>query len=66
MKIINRYYNKSGRLVKKRTKEDSALIRFKILKNGEKYPCCDFKGKCANFAYVEAFPIGKHVWHYSQ
>ena len=31
-------------------------IRFKISK-GKEFPCCDFHGKCTNFAYAEVFPM---------
>jgi len=62
MKIITKYYDKKGVLkpiIKQYTK-NSETIRFKILENGKSFPCCDFHGKCTNFAYAEVFPfIGK-------
>jgi len=59
MKIITKYYDKSGklRILKKKPKESIAIIRFKKLKNGKEFPCCDFKGKCTNKAFAEVFPI---------
>ncbi len=45
------------------------FIRFKILKNGIKWPCCDFYGKCTNKAYAEVYPFlmkksGEKGWSY--
>lgn len=43
-------------------------IRFKLLKN-KKFLCCDFQGKCTNFAYAEVYPMmmkknNKGGWSY--
>ncbi|MBI3623213.1 hypothetical protein HY212_04005 [Candidatus Pacearchaeota archaeon] len=70
MKIITKYYDNKDRLrLVKNSKNfncDSA-IRLKILENKE-FPCCDFKGKCTNFAYAEVYPVlmkkGKKGWSY--
>ena len=52
---------------KEKPGEDSK-IRFKLLKNGKSWPCCDFKGKCTNKAYVEVYPFilknSKKGWSY--
>ena len=71
MKIITRYYNKDGRLkiFNKKNKEFSSIIRFKRLKNCKELPCCDFEGKCTNFAYTEVYPMAmknskKKGWSY--
>lgn len=59
MEIITKYYDDSGKLkILKNPNEikDKSVIRFKIFK-GKEFPCCDFKGKCTNFAYAEVFPI---------
>ncbi len=47
----------------------SNTIRFKVLKNGKKFPCCDFKGNCNNKAYAEVYPFllkykNKSGWSY--
>ena len=70
MKIITRYYNKNGKLkiLKGNIKSESA-IRFKILKNGKEFPCCDLQGKCTNIAYAEVYPFvmknsKKKGWNY--
>lgn len=58
MKIITKYYDKNLKLktLKDKTKNNFSLIRFKVLKNGKEFPCCDFDGKCTNIAYAEVFP----------
>jgi len=38
-------------------KEPKSTVRFKILKDGKKFPCCDFHGKCTNKAYAEVYPF---------
>ena len=67
---ITRYYYKCGKLrtLKSNIKPEST-IRFKILKNGKEFPCCDFKGKCTNIAYAEVYPCAirnskKKGWSY--
>lgn len=61
MKIITKYYDLDGRLKVLKNKEvlkngeADSLIRFKKL-NGKELPCCDFKGKCTNWAFAEVFP----------
>lgn len=59
MKIITKYYDKMGRLrlLKDKSKGDSSIIRFKILKSGKEFPCCDFEGECTNKAYAEVYPM---------
>ncbi len=62
MKIVTKAYNKEGRLkmIKSKRKNNSG-IRFKLLKNQKEFPCCDFKGKCTNKAFVEVYPfLGGH------
>ena len=58
MKIIEKYYNpktwKLRKVDKFRGKEP--LFKFKVLRNGKEFVCCDFKGKCTNKAYAEVFP----------
>lgn len=57
MKIITKYYDKQGKLrILKDTNKSDSIIRFKILKNGKEFPCCDFDGKCTNIAYAEVYP----------
>lgn len=34
-----------------------SFIRFKFLRSGDKWPCCDFEGKCKNKAYDEVYPF---------
>ena len=57
--IIKKYYDKYGRLrLLNSTKTlTSEIIRFKILKNGKEFPCCDWKGICKNKAYAEVYPM---------
>ncbi len=66
MEIIKRYYNtKTWRLRKvDKFRGKEPIFRFKVLRNGKEFVCCDFKGICTNKAYAEVFPKGKHVWHY--
>ena len=71
MKIIKKYYNAQGklRILKNKNKKVDSTIRFKILKNGKEFPCCDFKGKCTNIAYAEVYPFAmknskKKGWSY--
>ncbi len=62
MKIVTKYYDEHGKLRILKNNEDNinSTIRFKILKNGKEFPCCDFQGKCTNIAYAEVFPcLGK-------
>ncbi len=56
--IIEKYYNnKTGRLRNLDKFRDEELIsRFKKLKNGKEFPCCDYHGTCTNKAYAEVFP----------
>lgn len=57
MKIISKYYDKNLKLrVLKNKKKTDSTIRFKKLKSGKLFPCCDFKGKCTNIAYAEVYP----------
>ena len=63
MKIITKYYDKTGklRILKDKNQEEDSVIRFKRLRNGKEFPCCDFKGKCTNIAYAEVYPMAmKH------
>ena len=57
MKIITKYYDKKGklRILKDKDKKVGSVIRFKMLKGGKEFPCCDFKGKCTNIAYAEVY-----------
>ena len=71
MKIITKYYDKYGKLKVLRNKDNkvNSTIRFKKLKNGREFPCCDFKGKCTNIAYAEVYPCAmknskKKGWSY--
>ena len=36
---------------------NKSTIRFKKLKNGKKFPVCDYEGKCENKAYAEVYPF---------
>ena len=59
-KIVRGYY-KGERLIfvkdKKRVLNSKIpFIRFKILKNNKKWPCCDFHGECTSKAYAEVYP----------
>lgn len=58
MKIITKYYDKKSklRILKDNSKETDSIIRFKRLKNGKEFPCCDFGGNCTNIAYAEVYP----------
>ena len=64
-------YDKRGKLrvLKKRDNKTNSTIRFKILKDGKEFPCCDFEGKCTNRAYAEVYPYAmknskKKGWSY--
>ncbi len=61
MKIITKYYDKLGKLrvLNSKANDVSSIIRFKRLKNGQEFSCCDFKGKCTNLAYAEVYPMAK-------
>lgn len=59
VKIIFKYYDKNFRLrevKKKNIKVMEFPIRFKVLRNGKEFPCCDFNGTCINKAYAEVYP----------
>lgn len=58
MKIIEKYYDKNLKLrpLKNKNKKIDSTIRFKKLRKGKMFPCCDFKGKCTNIAYAEVYP----------
>lgn len=58
MKIITKYYDRNGKLkiLKGNNDKPSNTIRFKLLRNGKEFPCCDFEGKCTNKAYAEVYP----------
>jgi len=71
MKIITKYYDKQGRLIilKNKNKKIDSAIRFKRLKNGKEFPCCDYHGKCTNIAYAEVYRMAmknskKKGWSY--
>ena len=73
MKIITRYSDKQEKLraLKDTNKkvESTSTIRFKKLKNGKEFPCCDFKENCTNIAYAEVYPMAmknskKKGWSY--
>ena len=79
MKIITKYYDEKSklRILTNKKKPAVAIIRFKVMKNKKEFPCCDFQGKCSNFAYAEVYPCAmkdnkKKGWsylckkHYSQ
>lgn len=59
MDIITKYYDKKGklRILKNNDKANNSrsTIRFKVLKNGKEFPCCDYHGKCTNLAYAEVY-----------
>jgi len=59
MKIVKKYYDKHGKLrdLKDENGKSISTVKFKILKNGKKLPCCDFHGECNNIAYAEVFPF---------
>lgn len=70
MKIITKYYDSNGKLRLAKSPRDfnhDSTIRLKII-NKKEFPCCDFKGKCSNKAYVEVYPMlmkrGKKGWSY--
>ncbi len=73
MNIILKYYDNRGNLkiIKDKNKitgSNNSIIRFKVLKNGKNWPCCDFYGKCTNKAYAEVYPFlmnkNKKGWSY--
>jgi hypothetical protein len=47
MKIITKYYDEEGKLrvLKDKDKKSHSTIRFKILKDGKEFPCCDYQIK---------------------
>ncbi len=54
------YYDDSGKLKKvnkNKAKKSQSTIRFKVLRNGEKFPCCDYYGNRKNKAYAEVYPF---------
>jgi hypothetical protein len=59
MKIVTKYYNEKGKLSvlkdKDNAKNNLSTIRFKVLKDGKEFPCCDYQGKCTNLAYAEVY-----------
>lgn len=59
MAIIEKYYDTKGKLrvVKDKEVNKINIMRFKKLKNGKEFPCCDFKGDCNNIAYAEVYPF---------
>lgn len=59
MKIITKYYDGQGKLknLKDKNNKRSSTIKFKVLRNGKEFPCCDFHGECTNIAYAEVFPF---------
>ncbi len=62
MEIILKYYDEEGNLKiikdkNKITNPAASIIKFKVLKNDQKWPCCDFYGKCTNKAYAEVYPF---------
>jgi len=71
MKIIKKYYDGNLRLrvLRDGNKKIDSIMRFKVLGNGKEFPCCDFGGKCTNFAYAEVYlfmmkNIKKKGWSY--
>ncbi len=59
MKVVIKYYDKEGKLrvLKNKDEKSHSTIRFKRLKNGKEFPCCDYQGKCTNLAYAEVYPF---------
>jgi hypothetical protein len=59
MRIITKYYDEEGKLRvlkdKDKNKISHSTIRFKRLKSGKEFPCCDYQGKCTNLAYAEVY-----------
>ena len=57
MKIITKYYDEEGKLrvLKDKDKKSHSTIRFKILKDGKEFPCCDYQIKWTNLAYAEVY-----------
>ncbi len=71
MKILTKYYDGLGKLkiLKNSATKPKSIIRFKFLKDGKEFPCCDFQGKCTNKAYAEVYPFmmknsNKKGWSY--
>ena len=71
MEIITKYYDNQLKLrtLKDSNKKVDSTIRFKKMKKGKLFPCCDFNGKCTNIAYAEVYPIAmknskKKGWSY--
>ncbi len=69
--IITKYYNSEGKLNLAKNKKDfdgDSTIRFKFLRGGKEFPCCDFEGKCTNKSHVEVYSMamknGKGGWSY--
>ena len=58
MKILIKYYDQSGklRILKDKNKKVGSIIKFKILRKGREFPCCDFEGRCTNITYAEVYP----------
>ncbi len=56
--ITQKYYNsKTWRLRKiDSCRDKEPIFRFKKLKSGKEFPCCDYHGTCINKAYAEVFP----------
>ncbi len=59
MKVVTKHYDKSEKLrtLKDKDNKMGSVIRFKILRSGKEFPCCDFKGGCTNIAYAEVYPM---------
>lgn len=59
MKVVKKHYGKNSKLkiLKEGEIPNSSVIRFKIFKDKQEFPCCDWKGTCTNKAYAEVFPI---------
>jgi hypothetical protein len=71
MQIIEKYYDKNWKLkiLKDKNKKIDFTVRFKKIKNGKLFPCCDFHGDCTNVAYAEVYPFmmknsKKKGWNY--
>ena len=65
MSIIKKYYDDKCRLkiLNNKEKVNFPIFRFKVIKK-KTFPCCDFDGKCTNFAYAEVYPfLGKSNKH---
>jgi len=66
IEIIKKYYYKKTWKLRKldKNRTDEPIFRFKVMKNGKEFVCCDSKGICTNKAYAEVFPKGKGIWYY--